>query len=138
MGFLGPQHRHYGTTGHMWQGRFKAFPLQDDDHLATVLRYVERNPVRAELVARAEHWKLPSLPGWLSADDTLLWRGTPTPRDAAWLQRVNEPLSSGDWQRLGHSVRRGRPFGNDDWTRPTAQSLGLESCLRPPGRPMKS
>jgi len=45
----------------VWQGRFKAFPLQDDDHLATVLRYVVRNRVRAELVARAEHWKWSSL-----------------------------------------------------------------------------
>src|SRR5262245_39966713 len=47
-------HRHYGTSGHVWQGRFKAFAIQDDDHLATVLRYVERNALRAELVARAE------------------------------------------------------------------------------------
>ncbi len=75
-----------------------------------------------------------SLPGWFSADDRLLWRGTPAPRDAAWRERVNEPLSSGDLQRLRHSVRRGPPFGNDDWTRPTAQALGLESCLRPPER----
>ncbi len=87
-------HRHYGTTGHVWQGGFKAFPLRDDDHLAAVLRYVERNPVRAESVARAEHWKWSSLPGWLSADDWLLWRDTPTPRDAAWWESVNEPLSS--------------------------------------------
>ncbi|MCY2967601.1 MAG: hypothetical protein NT069_28890, partial [Planctomycetota bacterium] len=74
----------------------------------------------------------------LSADDRLLWRGTPAPRDAAWWERVNEPLSSGDLQRLRHSGPRGRPFDNDDWTRPTAQALGLESCLRPPGRPKKS
>ena len=47
-------HRHYRTSGHVWQGRFKAFPIQDDDHLRTVLRYVERNALRAELVARAE------------------------------------------------------------------------------------
>ncbi len=56
-------HRHYRTSGHVWQGRFKAFPIQDDEHLITVLRYVERNPLRAELVARAEHWRWSSLPG---------------------------------------------------------------------------
>ena len=39
-------HRHYGTSGHVWQGRFKAFPIQDDDHLVAVLRYVELTPVR--------------------------------------------------------------------------------------------
>jgi hypothetical protein len=43
------RHRHYGTGGHVWQGRIKAFPIQDDGHLGTVLRYVERNPLRAEL-----------------------------------------------------------------------------------------
>lgn len=43
-------HRRYGTTGHIWQGRFKAFPTQDDGHLLAVLRYVERNPLRAGLV----------------------------------------------------------------------------------------
>src|SRR5438309_1074601 len=42
----------YRTTGHVWQGRFKAFPIQEGDHLLTVLRYIERNPLRARLVAR--------------------------------------------------------------------------------------
>jgi len=72
-------HRHYQTTGHVWRGRFQAFPLQDDDHLVTVLRHVERNALRAELVARAEDWKWSSLPGWLGGDP-LLWRGHAGPR----------------------------------------------------------
>jgi putative transposase len=121
----------------VWQGRFKAFAIQDDDHLTTVLRYVERNPLRAELVARAQDWKWSSLPGWISGDP-LLWRGPPEPRDARWLSRVNKPLSAGDLQRLRHSVQRGRPFGNESWTEQTAVRLGLESCLRPPGRPKRT
>jgi putative transposase len=100
-------HRHYRTSGHVWQGRFKAFPVQDDDHLVTVLRYVERNALRAELVARAEDWKWSSLPGWLRGDP-LLWRGQPAVRDESWLARVNEPLSDGDLRRLRLSVERGR------------------------------
>jgi putative transposase len=52
---------HYRHSGHVWQGRFKAFPAQDDGHLLTVLRYVERNPLRANLVARAEDWPWSSL-----------------------------------------------------------------------------
>ena len=79
-----------------------------------------------------------SQPGWLSAEDPRFWRGTLVPRDATWWERVNEPLSSGDLQRSRYSVLRGRPFGNDDWTRLTAQALGPASCLRPPGRPQKS
>jgi putative transposase len=129
-------HRHYKTSGHVWQGRFKAFPVQDDDHLATVLRYVERNALRAELVSRAEHWRWSSLPGWL-AGDPLLWRGEPPPRGADWLDRVNAPLSAGDLHRLRTSVARESPFGTEAWVRRTAEQLGLESTLRPRGRPKK-
>ena len=103
-------HRHYGTSGHVWQGRFKAFPTQDDDHLVAVLRYVERNPVRAELVARAEDWAWSSVPGWRQKDP-FLYRGKPPVRGPHWLRTVNAPLSAGDLQRLRHSVSRGRPFG---------------------------
>ena len=53
--------RHYHSTGHVWQGRFKAFPIQEDEHLLVVLRYIERNPLRAGLVERAERWPWSSL-----------------------------------------------------------------------------
>lgn len=129
-------HRHYHTTGHVWQGRFQAFPVQDDDHLVTVLRYVERNALRAELVARAEDWKWSSLPAWLGGDG-LLWRDIDV-RAEGWLERVNEPLSAGDFQRLRLSVDRGRPFGQESWTTETARRLGLESTLRSRGRPRKT
>lgn len=52
-------HAHYktGGTGHLYQGRFKSFPIQSDRHLLTVMRYVERNPVRANLIDLAEEWQ---------------------------------------------------------------------------------
>jgi putative transposase len=43
-------HWHYRSHGHVWQGRFKSFPIQQNDHLLIVLRAVVRNPVRAQLV----------------------------------------------------------------------------------------
>ena len=129
-------HRHYGTTGHVWQGRYKAFPIQDDSHLVTVLRYVERNALRAELVSRAEHWKWSSLPGRL-AGDPRLWLAEPAPIDPDWLSRVNEPLSAGDLLRLRESVARERPYGSEGWTRQTVQQLGLEFTIRDRGRPKK-
>src|SRR5271166_4018901 len=46
-------HRTVGY-GHLYQGRFQSFPVQSDEHLLTVLRYIERNAVGAGLVARAE------------------------------------------------------------------------------------
>ena len=48
--------KRYRGSGHVWQGRFKAFPIEQDEHLRILLRYVERNPLRAGLVARAEDW----------------------------------------------------------------------------------
>jgi putative transposase len=50
---------HYKTlgTGHLYQGRFKSFPVEDDDHFYTVARYVERNPLRAGLVTQAQDWR---------------------------------------------------------------------------------
>jgi putative transposase len=49
-------HRTVGH-GHLYRGRFKSFPVQGDEHLWAVLRYVERNPLAAGLVARAEDWR---------------------------------------------------------------------------------
>ena len=49
-------HRDYKGSGHVWRGRFKAFPVESDDHFDhywTVLRYVERNSLRADLVQRS-------------------------------------------------------------------------------------
>jgi len=129
-------HRHYQTTGRVWQGRFKAFPVQDDDHLVGVLRDVERNALRAELVVRAEDWRWSSLPGWISGDPWL-WRGEVPVPDERWLERVNAPLSGGDLRRLRLSAQRGRPYGDESWMKVTAQRLGLDSILRSRGRPRK-
>ncbi len=56
-------HAHYHSSGegHVYQGRFKSFPVQDDDHFHVVCRYVERNALRAGLVKRAEQWRWGSL-----------------------------------------------------------------------------
>jgi putative transposase len=54
-------HQKYSTTGRVWQGRFKAFPAYADQHLLTVMRYVERNALRARLVESAEDWEWGSL-----------------------------------------------------------------------------
>ena len=54
-------HQHYRSHGHVWQGRFKRFPIQQDGHLLTALRYVLRNPVRAGLVEQAMDWPWSSL-----------------------------------------------------------------------------
>src|SRR5437762_13930520 len=49
-------HRHSAGTGPLYQGRYKSFPVEEDEHLLTLCRYVERNPLRTNLVAQAEAW----------------------------------------------------------------------------------
>ena len=57
-------HRQSAGLGHLYQGRFKSFPIQNDEHFLTVCRYVERNPLRANLVRHAEEWRWSSLYRW--------------------------------------------------------------------------
>lgn len=53
-------HKHYKGSGHVWQGRYRCFPVEEGSHLLTVLRYVERNPVRAGMVRKAQDWRFSS------------------------------------------------------------------------------
>jgi len=58
--FVGQRyHAHHGTTGygHVYQGRYKSFPVQDDDHFHVVCRYVERSAMTANLVDSAESYR---------------------------------------------------------------------------------
>src|SRR5438874_6369850 len=55
------EHRGTGGSGHVYQGTYKSFPVQDDEHFLIALAYVERNAVRAKLVRRAQDWR------WCSA-----------------------------------------------------------------------
>ncbi len=125
-------HRAYQSSGHVWQGRFKAFPIQQDEHLLTVWRYIERNPVRASLVDRAEEWQWSSF----SARERWLHRG-PVDRPTGWKKWVNKPLADDELELLRQSVNRGTPFGRDVWKRRTAKRLGLEASMNPRGRPRK-
>ena len=131
-------HRHYGTSGHVWQGRFKAFPIQQDEHLATVLRYVERNPVRARLVRKAERWPWSSAGSVPAGVTRPTLSAGPVPRGAEWLEWVNRPLTEDDLLAMRHCVNRGTPYGSDVWKKRTATRLGLQSSMRPRGRPRKT
>ena len=124
----------YETIGRIWQGRFKALPIQQDGHLLTVLRYVERNPVRAGLVRTAEAWPWSSMQLRISRDDLLLSR-PPIELPNDWRAFVNRPLRAEPLENIREAIRRNRPFGDHDWTVETADRLGLTSSLRPPGRP---
>lgn len=125
--------------GHVYQGRFKSFPVATDEYFYRVNRYVERNALRANLVKRAEDWQFGSL--WIrqqgTPGDRAVLSAWPErcPRD--WVKYVNQPESEAELAALRRSAVRGTPYGDPDWVAQTAKQLGLESTLRLPGRPRK-
>ena len=133
-------HRHYQSSGHVWQGRFKAFPIQSDEHLLTVMHYVERNPVRAQSlpVRKAQKWPWSSIGTPASEFEPVELHPGPVRRRADWLDWVNQPLSDTELDTVRESGQRGRPFGSDVWQKRIVKRLGLESTLRPRGRPRKT
>lgn len=126
------------SSGHIWQGRFKAFPIEQDTHLLTVMRYVERNALRANLVRRAEAWGWGSLNWRTNRQSPVCLTPCPVELPRDWVAYVNAPQSEEELQALRISVNRQRPFGSSGWVERTAIELGLESSLRPKGRPRKA
>jgi len=84
------QHRHSVGDDHVYQGRFKSFPVETSEYLLTVCRYVERNPVRAGLVERAEQWQWRSAGYWGSGRRGISISDWPIERPVEWRQWVNE------------------------------------------------
>jgi putative transposase len=126
-------------TGHLYQGRFKSFVVQNDAHFLAVSRYVEANALRGNLVRRAEDWRWGSLwrvqPGRVDQPPRL--HSWPVTRPSDWLTYVNQPAEAVEVDALRRCARRGCPYGDATWTAGIAEQLGLQSTLRPRGRPSK-
>jgi len=126
--------------GHLYQSRFKSFPVHKDEHLVAVCRFVEGNPVRSKLVDAAKDWRWGSL--WRhtqgsEAEQSILsdW---PVAAPRNYLSSVDRPFKPAELARLLLCLQRGQPYGPDAWIQKTAVKLGLESSLRPRGRPRKT
>lgn len=142
----GRYHRRHRGVGHVWQGRFRSPPVQDDTHLWTVLRYIEANPLRASMVADPADYPWSScsahvtgrpdplmteLPGWSDLG------ATPEARGRAWHAKVRAALPEADLTAIRATLLSGRPFGEPEWARHQASALGLAPQTRPRGRPRK-
>ncbi len=149
-GCLGPVHLRYAQhvnrshrwQGRVWQGRYYSCVL-DGPHLAAAVRYVERNPVRAGLVARAEDWRWSSAAGHCGlAPDALV---TSEPNLAAvaaehggwsaWLSTGDEPA---ELSRVREATRTGRPLGEPGFVAGLEERLGRRLTAAPVGRPRKT
>ena len=126
-------------TGHLYQGRYKSFLIQSDNHLLAVIRYVERNSLRAKIVKKAENWKWSSLARRLSKDNKKkkilsVW---PITEPDDYVLFVNTPQPKEEEENIRSSVVRGKPFGSNTWSVNMIKKFGLETTIRPSGRPKK-
>lgn len=125
--------------GHVYQSRFKSFPVETDAHFFTVCRYVEGNALRARLVVRAEDWQWGSLfrRHLGNAKARSMLSDGPEPWPDGWVVEVNTPQTRKELETLRKCSERGQPFGSDSWVERIARQLGLLATLRPRGRPRK-
>jgi putative transposase len=117
---------HTGTHGQgaVYQGRFKAVPIESNEHLLWVLRYVERNACRASLVNRAEDWQWCSLWRRENHTDTSWLSSWPVAPPADWLDRVNDPQTPDELAVFRRQVQSGEPFGTREWRERVLTEMG--------------
>ncbi len=125
--------------GHLYQGRYKSFICQDDAHFLTLVRYVERNSKKANLVKKAENWKWGSV--WRRENGAekqkkLLSKWIiDEPKD--YLKYLNEPQNENEEKAIQNSILRGSPYGEDSWVSKIIKRFKLESTVKLKGRPKK-
>ena len=132
-------HTGKGTIGqgHLYQGRYKSFICQDDTHFLTLIRYVERNALKANLVKKAENWKWSSV--WRRENGTekekKLLTELPLELSRDYLTILNQPQSEKEEEALEKSIRKSSPYGEIGWVEKTVKKFGLEQTLKGVGRP---
>ncbi|MEW6359983.1 MAG: transposase, partial [Planctomycetota bacterium] len=138
---VGEAHRRYsrrinfreGWRGHLWQGRFASYPL-DETYLMTAARYIERNPVRARLVGRAEEWAWSSVSAHVAgADDRLVKVKPLLDRVEDWSGFLSGDVDGDDVELLRRHERTGRPLGSASFVHRLEVALGRILHRRRPG-----
>lgn len=126
-------------SGHLYQGRYKSFLVESNNYLLALMKYVERNPVRAKLSSVCEDWQ------WGSAYRRL--KGTPKERLLIDLPPTELPTRYSAWintaedEKLVLSIRasviKGSPYGGENWVEKMVTTHNLQATLRFQGRPRK-
>lgn len=133
--------RQRGWKGHVWQGRYFSSAL-DEHYLWAAIRYVERNPVRAKIVRKAEKYP------WSSAaahndmsEDTVLTTKPYWKKQMAAIGNWSDWLAEGDQVDetgvLRRNIEKGLPCGSDRFIKKLEKQAGRLLQFRPPGRPRK-
>jgi len=129
---------HRRGAGHLYQGRYKSFPVAEDKYFLTLCRYVEANAARGKMVDHAEQWRWCGLWRRAHRNNDLILSRWPIERPRNWRALVDAGLSEEELRVVRQSVGRGRPLGPEPWVLATAARLKLGFTLRGPGRPRKT
>jgi putative transposase len=123
--------------GHVYQGRYKSLPVESDRHFLTLVRYVERNALRAGLVDRAEDWPRSSVHIRLYGDEKQkkILSPWPVPEPQNYRQWLNRSQPKEEMEKIRKAIQRSRPYGSERWVSATVARFGLENAMRNPGRP---
>ena len=139
-------HRFHRNGDHVWQGRFKSPVIQDNEHLLTVLRYIEANPLRAKLMEQAGDYRWSSFRAHgMGESDALLDRvagyeslaARSAARRRRWSAYVHQVAEEAELAAIRRSSETGLPFGERGWVARLCQELGLDLTIRARGRPRK-
>ena len=121
--------------GYVYQGRYRAVPVQTSTSLIRVSRYVERNALRKNLVRCAEDWAWGSLYDRCNNRHTIPLAPWPIPQPDNWIEVVNEPQTEAELRDLRKCIKRDQPIGDPAWAAAVAPAFGLS--MRPIGRPKR-
>lgn len=125
--------------GHLYQGRYKSFLCEKNQYFLRLVRYVERNAKRANLVKKAENWRWSSI--WRreygSSGQKNLLSLWPIEEPKRYLDFLNQPQTKEEEDALERSIIKDAPFGSEDWVEKIVQKFGLKQTLRGVGRPKK-
>ena len=114
--------------------------MEKDSHFLTLVRYVERNAKKANLVEKAENWQWSSV--WRrekgTAKQKKLLDPWPVPSPIKYCAWLNKPQTEVEEEAIERSIQKSSPYGREEWVRKVAKKLGQESTLREKGRPKKS
>jgi putative transposase len=123
--------------GHIYQGRYKSFICQNDNHFITLVKYVEQNALKAKLVDKAENWRWSSV--WRRENGTneqkKILSDWPVSISEDYLFSINQIQMKPDEEVIEKSIIKSNPFGDDLWVAKNVKHFGIEQTLRNVGRP---
>ena len=126
-------------SGHLFQGRFKSFLVEQDQYFLQLMKYIEANALRAKLADKAEDWRWSSLNLRLTNPErsAKILSAWPIDTPKKYLELVNNPMPKLLLETIRQSLSRNKPLGEVSWVNKMIKKFDLQYTVRPEGRPRK-